>query len=96
MRVRSGSDVAATIVVWLPILAVAAGILYVLALGMFSLETISFGTEFFISNDATTNLPAPVGVTNDQLLEAASSGNLEQMEATLAQAEAQSQALATR
>ncbi|MEO6866406.1 MAG: hypothetical protein ABI200_00115 [Gaiellales bacterium] len=88
MRVRSASDVMYTTVAWLPMLALVVGVLYVLASGLLHLEMISFGSEFFIGNNETSNLPTPLGggVSHEEvLLDALNSGDTVQMQAALDQ-----------
>ncbi|MCW2927715.1 MAG: hypothetical protein JWM86_1683 [Thermoleophilia bacterium] len=97
MRVRSASDLTATVIVWLPILAVAVGVMYIFAVGVLNLEMRSFGTEYLIPNSATSNLPEGAGPSNEQILQAAiDTGDPAQMEAALDQVEARTTALAAR
>lgn len=97
MRVRTASDLVYTLIAWLPIIAVAIGVFWVLGSGLEQLETISFGSEFFVGNDETTNLPPSIGPSNEQvLMDALATGDTEQMSAALDQVESRQQALATR
>lgn len=85
MHVRTVSDAMYTAIAWLPLLALAAGIVWVLAAGMVQLEMISFGTEFFVGNDETSNRPVPIGGPSDEdlLMAALESGDLTQMSAAV-------------
>ncbi|NLG26447.1 MAG: hypothetical protein GX557_00930 [Chloroflexi bacterium] len=76
-----------TTIAWLPFLAVAIGVLWVLMSGLEQLEMISFGTEFFVGNDETTNMMKPLGGVSDEelLMDALNSGDVEQMSAALDQ-----------
>ena len=88
MRVRSASDLMYTSVAWLPMLALIMGVMYVLGSGLLHLEMISFGSEFFIGNDETSNLPTPIGggaSHEDVLLDALNSGDTVRMQAALDQ-----------
>jgi len=97
MAVRSASDLVYTLIARLPFLLVIVGVAWVLLSGMGELERISFGTEWFVGNDETTNLPAGTGPTNEEiLLEAYSSGDTAKMQAALDRVETRTQALATR
>jgi hypothetical protein len=60
MRIRTASDAIYSTIAWLPMLVIAAGIMWVLAVGVLHLEINSFGTEFFVSNAETSNRLAPI------------------------------------
>jgi hypothetical protein len=83
MRIRSASDVAFTTIAWLPVLVLIVAVAWVLALGVFGLESVSFGSEFLISNDATSNLPQQLPSEADALQAALDSGDVNQMENAL-------------
>lgn len=89
MRIRTASDLLCTTVAWLPLLGIVVAALWVLTTGLLHLEMISFGSEFLVGNDETTNLPTPIGGTSDAdlLLQALESGDTERMAGTLAQVE---------
>lgn len=96
MRIRTASDLAYTGIAWLPILAVAMGVAWVLASGLLQLERLSFGTEYLVGNHETANMPTPLGgATNeDMLIAALDTGDPEQMSAAFDRFEAQQAALA--
>lgn len=95
MRIRTANDLVSTVIAWLPLLAIVVAVGYFLCLGMFSLEERSFGTEFFVSNDATTNLPEGTGPSTEQILmDALSTGDEAQMAAALNDAQAQQELIA--
>jgi len=95
MRTRSASDGIYVAIAWLPFLAVIVGVLWVLATGVLHLEINSFGTEFFVGNDQTTNQLAPVGGGQEADLQAAlDSGDTEQMAAALDRLDASQQSAA--
>lgn len=54
MRIRSVSDAVYTLIAWLPVLALLAGVGWVLAVGLLNLELYSSGTSIFL--DDSTNL----------------------------------------
>jgi hypothetical protein len=83
MRIRSASDVAYTSIAWLPLLAIVVAIGWILASGVLGLETVSFGSEFFVKNSETTNLPAQLPSQADALQAALDSGDTDQMSAAL-------------
>lgn len=88
MAIRTPFDLLAWFIGRLPLLAIAAGVLWIAVQGLTQLETYSFGTEFFVSNDATSNV-LPTLQSNEQiLLEALESGDLAAMEQALDQVEA--------
>ncbi len=81
MAIRSVSDVFYTLIARLPLLAVIAGVVWVLMTGMAGLERVSNGTEFFVGNDETSNvLPSAGGGSDEQVLtDALASGDTGQM-----------------
>jgi hypothetical protein len=85
MAVRSVSDVIYVIIARLPLLAIAAGAVWMVMQGLVSLEMYSFGTEFFVGNDMTANqLPGAGAVRDEEILsDALASGDVEQMIAAL-------------
>ena len=83
MRVRSASDVVYSSIAWLPVLAVIVAVAWVMAMGVFGLESVSFGTEYFVKNSETANvLPTPRSAEDD-LMAALDSGDEAQMQAAL-------------
>lgn len=95
MRIRTASDLTYTMIARLPFLALLVGVGWVLVSGMQQLEMISFGTEFFVGNDETTNLPTPIGGISDEelLMQALDSGDVDRMAAALDEYEARNSAL---
>lgn len=90
MAVRSASDLIYATIARLPFLLVIAGVVWVLFSGLLALETFSFGTEYLIGNDQTTNaLPTLGGPSDQDVLDAIQSGDVNRMSAVLDQAEAQ-------
>lgn len=90
MAVRSASDLIYATIARLPFLLVIAGVVYVLFSGVLALETYSFGTEYLIGNDQTTNaLPSIGGVTQQDALDAIASGDVDRMSAVLDQVESE-------
>jgi hypothetical protein len=85
MAVRSVSDVIYVIIARLPLLALAAGALWMVMQGLVHLEMYSFGTEFFVGNDMTANQLPGAGAASDEeiLSDALASGDVEQMIAAL-------------
>lgn len=92
------SNFAYSFVAWLPILAVLGAFVWVLAVGVMNLEVRTFGSEFFVGNDQTSNMPewkmqgqsgASSGGSDDvaMLTEALNSGDTGRMQAALAQHE---------
>jgi hypothetical protein len=98
MRVGTASDAVYTAVVWFPILAIIAFVMWIMASGVTELEKLSFGTEFFVKNSETDNMIQPLGggTYEEQLTAALDSQDPEQMQAALDRVEAQQRALATR
>ena len=96
MRIRTASDAVYTSIAWLPLLAVAVGVAWVLATGLLNLEQRSWGTEFLVSNAATDNrLERLGGPSSDERLQAAiDSGDLTQMMTALDEVEAEQRAAA--
>lgn len=84
-------------IAWLPILAVLGAFVWVLAVGAMNLEVRTFGSEFFVGNNETSNMPewkmegqsnAPAGGSDvDMLTDALNSGDTARMQAALAQHE---------
>lgn len=97
MAIRSASDLFYTVLGWLPLLAIVAGVGYVLALGVLQFEIVTDGTEFLVSNAQTTNaLPRlGSGPSEQEILDAISSGDLEQMTTVLDRYEREQAALAS-
>lgn len=88
MRVRTASDLVYTLIARAPFILLAIGSAYLLFNGLHALESISFGSEFLVGNDATTNLPAGTGPSDEQiLLDALSSGDVATMEKALNEVE---------
>lgn len=85
MRIRTASDVFATAIAWLPFLAVLVGVMWVLATGLVALEQRSFGSELFVKNSQTSNLPewAQESSRSDRLQAALDSGDTGRMAAEL-------------
>ncbi|MCW2925035.1 MAG: hypothetical protein JWM98_2439 [Thermoleophilia bacterium] len=95
MRIRSASDVVYTAIAWLPLLAVVIGVAWVLMFGVLHLEKRSFGSEFFIGNDQSTNLPETLGPSNEDILaDALASGDTTRMSQALDQVEARQERMA--
>src|SRR5205809_172249 len=96
MRVASASDAALYAALRLPILVLIAFAIWVMASGVGGLERITNGTEFFVSNKATSNMLEPAGgaTYEDQLIAAMDTQDPEQAQAALDKIEAQQQALA--
>ena len=96
MRVGTASDAVYTTIVWFPILAIIAFVMWVMASGVMELEKLSFGTEFFVKNSETDNMIKPLGggTYEDQLIAAMDTRDPEQMQAALDRVEAQQQAIA--
>ena len=90
MAVRSASDAVYVILARLPLILLFAGVMWVLLNGLVHLEAYSFGTEYFIGNDETANrLPGVGGGSEaDVLMSALESGDVQRMEAALANVEA--------
>lgn len=96
MAVRSASDLIYATIARLPFLLVIAGVAYVMFSGLLALETFSFGSEYLIGNDQTTNaLPTIGGTSQQDVLDAITSGDVDRMSAVLDQVEAQQAATAT-
>ena len=94
MAIRSASDLMYATIARLPLLLVIAGVVYVLFSGLLALETFSFGTEYLIGNDQTTNaLPTLNGPTQQDALDAIASGDVNRMSAVLDQVEAEQVAM---
>lgn len=55
MRIRSLSDVLCTAIAWFPFLAVAMFCIWVLMVGAVHLESVSYGSEHFISNQGSVD-----------------------------------------
>lgn len=51
MRIRSVSDVVATVVAWLPLLALLAAMIWLFSVSAMNLEARTVGSEVFISNE---------------------------------------------
>ncbi|MCW2921183.1 MAG: hypothetical protein JWL76_1057 [Thermoleophilia bacterium] len=86
MAVRSASDLMYATIARLPFLLVIAGVVWVLFSGVLALETYSFGTEYLIGNDQTTNaLPSVGGPTQQDALDAIASGDVNRMSEVLDQ-----------
>jgi hypothetical protein len=96
MRIRSASDVAYTTIAWLPLLAIVVAVGWVLATGVLGLETVSFGSELFVKNSETTNLPQQLPSQTDALEAAVNSGDVNQMSAALDRYEQQGAARAAQ
>ncbi len=95
MAVRSASDLIYATIARLPFLLVIAGVVYVLFSGLLALETYSFGTEYLIGNDQTSNaLPTLPGPSDQDVLDAMASGDVNRMSAVLDQVQAQQSATA--
>ncbi len=93
MAVRSASDLIYATIARLPFLLVIAGVVWVLFSGVLALETFSFGSEYLIGNDQTTNaLPTLPGPSDQDILDAVASGDVDRMSAVLDQAQAQQDA----
>ncbi|MCB0880191.1 MAG: hypothetical protein KDC46_14555 [Thermoleophilia bacterium] len=90
MAIRSASDAFYVILARLPLILLFAGVMWVLLNGLIHLEAYSFGTEYFMGNDETTNqLPGLGGPSDSQVLsDALASGDVDQMEAALNRVEA--------
>ncbi|MBC7459996.1 MAG: hypothetical protein H7287_01405 [Thermoleophilia bacterium] len=56
-----------TFIAWMPFLAVIVGVVWVLAVGVLHLEMDSYGTEFFVKNSETTNRPASLPSSPQEL-----------------------------
>lgn len=90
MAVRTPADLFYSTIARLPFLLVVAGVVYVLFSGVLALETYSFGTEYLIGNDQTTNaLPTLGGPSQADVLDAVASGDVDRMSAVLDQVEQQ-------
>jgi hypothetical protein len=98
MRVGTASDAAISAIIWFPILALIAFVIWTMSAGVMELEKITPGTEFFVKNSETDNRIAPLGggTYEEQLVAAMDSQDPEQMQAALDRIEAQQQALASR
>lgn len=95
MRIRTASDVIYTAIAWLPLLAVALGVAWVLMTGVSNLEQRSFGSEFFLGNDESTNMPETLGPSDEDVLaDALASGDTGRMAQAMAQVEARQAASA--
>ena len=94
MAIRSVSDVFYTALARLPFLLLLAGVVWVICTGLLGLETYSFGTEYFIDNDQSTNVLPGVGQSSSQdVLDAISSGDVNEMSAALDKAAADQEAM---
>jgi hypothetical protein len=94
MAIRSASDLMYATIARLPFLLVIAGVVWVLFSGLLALETFSFGTEYLIGNDETTNaLPGLGGPTQQDALDAIASGDVNRMSAVLDQVQAEQAAM---
>ncbi len=97
VAIRSVSDLIYATIARLPFLLVIAGVVWVLFSGLLALETYSFGTEYLIGNDQTTNaLPTLPGPSSQDVLDAIASGDLDQMSAVLDDVHAEQAAAQTR
>ena len=97
MRVRTPSDALYYVIARLPIILVVFGALWVLGAGAQQLEMISFGSEFFVGNHESSNLPPAIGPSDEDILtDALNSGDVDRMSAALEQVEVRQTALATR
>ncbi|MCW2961081.1 MAG: hypothetical protein JWM25_999 [Thermoleophilia bacterium] len=90
MRIQTPADAIYALISRLPLLLLFAGICWVLFGGLAHLEMYSFGTEFFIGNDETSNLLPEIGGTSDEarLQAALDSGNVATMDSALTAYEA--------
>ncbi len=90
MAVRTASDLFYSTIARLPFLLVVAGVVYVLFSGVLALETYSFGTEYLIGNHETANaLPTLPGPSQQDVLDAVASGDVDRMSAVLDQVQQQ-------
>lgn len=73
MATRTASNAIYTAIAWSPFLLVGAAVLWVLAVGVLHLEILSFGTEWFVTNEETINRfqPLPSGGGDAAALQAA-------------------------
>ena len=93
---RTATDAAWSAVMWFPILAIIAFVLWVMAAGVLELEKITPGTEFFVTNAETDNRIQPLGggTYEEQLIAAMDTQDPAKMQAALERVEAQQQAIA--
>jgi hypothetical protein len=90
MRIQTPADAIYALISRLPLLLLVAGVCWVMVGGLTQLEAYSFGTEYFIGNDETSNLMPQIGGASDEakLQAALDSGNVETMDAALSAYEA--------
>lgn len=88
-------NIFSTFVVWTPVLLIVGGAIWFLALGAMHLEMITYGSEVFVGNNETANLPSwKMGESGGgagqeaMLLEALNSGDTGRMQSALNQYEA--------
>lgn len=87
------SNFFAAFVVWTPIICIAAGAIWFLAIGAMHLEMITFGSEFFVGNNETPNVPTwklegGNNMSSEALMDALNSGDTDRMQLALADYEA--------
>lgn len=83
------SNLITLFIVWVPILAVAAAVVWIFCFGAMHFEMITNGSQVFVSNQETTNAPAwrsdanSSGVQAGKLEDALASGDANQMATAL-------------
>jgi hypothetical protein len=67
MPAKNLSGAVYTFIAWMPLFALIAAVVWVLAVGVLHLEMDSNGTEYFVKNSDTTNHPAQIGTDQASL-----------------------------
>lgn len=91
MPIRTASDAVATMIAWLPLIAIAVGVAWVLATGVAALEAHTTGGATLQPRTSTGHV---VTSDADVLQQALDSGDTAQMTAALAGVDARQQARA--
>jgi hypothetical protein len=85
------ANIVSAFTVWTPILTAVVAVVWVLCIGVMHLEIVTYGSEVFVKNSETANVPswrmnqggADGGMSSEQLMDVINSGDTQQMQSAL-------------